>query len=230
VAQEVSRLDERAAVSYQAPHGIEALTLCDGEVVAFGRGTECKVRFGYAPQPDQDVPRVAGYLIVGHERVFIESSATVGHRALEVRTGGGKSVQIPIGEGYSPRDTRFDILVRGSGRPWKLGITTKVSSVMRGDGLATDPPTSHFLLALTDVQRAVVEAYLEPVRRGRVEPATHKEVAARLNRHPNTVRETLYEVWTLLFELDIPMLDTSDKRIAVVEAVRIHGLLPIKDA
>jgi hypothetical protein len=222
VAQDVSRLDERVAVSYLAPHGIEALTLCDGEVAAFGRGTECKVRFGYAPQPDQDLPRVAGYLIVSHERVFIESSDTVGHRALEVRTGSGTSMQIPIDEG-------FDILVRGASRPWKLGVTVKRSSRAAGSGPNTDPPTSHFLLALTEVQRAVVEAYLDPMRRGRLEPATHKEVATRLDRHPNTVRETLYEVWTLLFELDIPMPDTSDKRIAIVEAVRIHGLLPLNN-
>lgn len=225
MAHDVSRLDGRVAVSYLAPHGVEAVTLSDGEVAAFGRGTECKVRFGYAPQADQDVPRVAGYFVVNHERVFIESPATVGHRALEVRTDSGVSVQIPIGEGFSPRDSRFDILVRGSDRPWKLSVTLKIPGGLPGGSESADPPTTNFLLVLSEAQRSVVEAYLDPIRRGRVEPATHKEVATRLDRHPNTVRETLYEVWTLLFEMDIPMLDTADKRIAVAEAVRVHGLL-----
>jgi hypothetical protein len=168
---------------------------------------------------------VAGYFIVANHRVFIESSSTVGHRALEVRTHGGATRQIPIGEGYSPNENRFEVFVRGAQAPWKLGVTVRLpmSKKRRADGV--DPPTTQFMLKLTGVQRSVLEAYYEPIRRGRVEPATHKEVAAKLHRHQNTVRETLYEIWTLMFELDIPMLDTGEKVIAVVEAARVHGLL-----
>ena len=172
---------------------------------------------------DLAMPRVAGHLIVANGRVFIESSATIGRRALEVRTDGGIN-QIPIGEGHSPREGRFDIFVRGT-NTWKVSVATRSKTAVRTKAGVADLPTSHFTLDLSDVQRGVLEEYYKPVRRGRVEPATHKEVAASLNRHQNTVRETLYAIWTLMFELDIPMPDISDKRIAVVEAARVHGLL-----
>ena len=41
----------------------------------------------------------------------------------------------------------------------------------------------------------------------------------------NSAREALYEVWAKLFAAGIPMPDVSEKRIAVVEAVRLHRLL-----
>jgi hypothetical protein len=52
-------------------------------------------------------------------------------------------------------------------------------------------------------------------------------VAAALNYHPNTVREVLYEIWALMFAEQIPMPDVSDKRVAVVEAARVHGMLHV---
>lgn len=213
-----------AVVTYPAPHGIEAETLSEGDVVDFGRGAECPIRFGYAPQPDQDVPRIAGQFIVMNNRVFIESSAKIGHRALEVRTG-SRVVQIAIGEGYSPNDPKFEVLVRGSAAPWKLSVTVRSEAVLRSDADAADPPTTHYALDLTRLQLAVLETYCEPLRRGRIEPATHKEVAAALNYHPNHVREALYQIWTQMFEQGVPMPDISDKRMAVVEAARVHGIL-----
>ena len=215
---------ERAVVNYDAPHGMEALTLKDGDVVAFGRGAECQIRFGYAPRPDDGVPRVAGKLLVVNNRVYVESSNQIGHRALEVRTSSGSTVQIPIGEGHSPRDNRFDVLVRGTGL-WKLAVTVRPPTDAAEPSSRTDAPTKHYQLNLTPFQRAVLQAYCAPIQKGRLEPATHKEVATSLSYHPNTVREALYEVWALLFEQDVPMPDVTDKRIAVVEAARVHGLL-----
>jgi hypothetical protein len=223
VATSKSAAEALAVVSYPAPHGIEALTLREGDVVSFGRGVECRVRFGYAPQPDQDVPRVAGQFIVMNDRVFIKSSAMIGHRALEVHAS-DRTVHIPIGEGYSPRDTKFDVVVRGTTAPWQLNVTVRTRSDMRGRPDASDPPTSHYTLGLTDLQRAVLEAYSEPLERGKSGPATHRDVATKLNYHPNTVREALYEIWTLMFEQGVPMPDISDKRIAVVVAAKVHGL------
>jgi WD40 repeat protein len=42
-------LTERAAVIYPAPHGSESFLLRDGDVVDFGRGVDCPIRFAYAP-------------------------------------------------------------------------------------------------------------------------------------------------------------------------------------
>jgi hypothetical protein len=218
---------ERAVVTYLAPHGTEALTICDGDVVSFGRGAECQIRFAYAPVPDEGVPRVAGSLLAANRRIFVESAARPGHRALELRTGSGTAVQIPVGEGRSPREDQFDVFVHGTGAMWKLSVTVRASLWPLTSATTTDPPTRRHELALTGLQRAVLMAYSEPIARGRPEPATHKEVAAALNYHPNTVREVLYEIWALMFAEQIPMPDVSDKRVAVVEAARVHGMLHI---
>jgi len=216
---------ERAVVTYPAPHGTEALTLSEGDSVSFGRSADCQVRFGYAPIPDDGVPRVAGRLLAAGQRVFVESTAQPGHRALELRGANGTSAQIPHGEGFSPRESQFEILVRGGTAVWKLGVTVRVP-LDRSDGdRSCDPPTNRFDLGLTDLQQAVLDAYCEPLTRGRVEPATHRDVASALNYHPNTVREILYEIWALMFAQQVPMPDVADKRVAVVEAARVHGLL-----
>lgn len=217
---------ERAVVTYHAPHGMESLVLKDGDSAEFGRGVDCQIRFGYAPQPDQGVPRLAGRLLVMNHRVFVESCGQIGHRAIEIKTPSGTTSQIAHGEGFSPRENRFDVLVVGETELWRLAVNVRPWTEASGNVVGMDPPTKHYELALSDLQRSVLEAYFEPIRRGRLEPATHKEVAAALNYHPNTVREALYEIWALMFEQDMPMPDVSDKRIAVVEAARVHGLIP----
>jgi hypothetical protein len=218
---------ERAVVTYLAPHGIDALTLCDGDLVLFGRGAECRIRFAYAPVPDEGVPRVAGSLLAANRRIFVESPPRPGHRALELRTGRGAAVQLAVGEGRSPRDDQFDVFVHGTETMWKLSVTVRAAMGSSTSAATTDPPTRVHELGLTDLQRAVLRAYSDPITRGRPEPATHKEVAAALNYHPNTVREVLYEIWALMFAEQIPMPDVSDKRVAVVEAARVHGMLHI---
>jgi hypothetical protein len=215
---------EGAIVTYPAPHGTDAVTLADGESAQFGRGAECKIRFGYAPIPDESVPRIAGSLLAANHRVFVESTGQVGHRTLEVRTPTGMT-RIPAGEGFSPRDRHFDVFILGETSAWKLGVRVCVTEGSEPMQTSADPPTKRFLLDLNERQRAVLAAYCEPPNRSRSEPATHKEVAAALNYHPNTVREILYEIWAQMLDLQIPMPDVSDKRIAVVEATRLHGLL-----
>ncbi len=212
-------------VTYPAPHGTEALVLHDGDVVRFGRGSECEVRFAYAPTADPGVPRVAGCLVVSHRRVFVESSDQLGHRALTVRADEGGTVQIPVGEGHSPRTARFEVLVPGEVEPWRIALTVRASPAGDPRPTSDDPPTRRHSLTLTPLQRTVLAAYSEPLARGRLEPATHREVGTALSYHPNTVREVLYEIWAEMFAEQIPMPDVSDKRVAVVEAARVHGLL-----
>jgi hypothetical protein len=213
-----------AGVTYEAPQGSEALELFEGDVVSFGRGSECAIRFGYAPQPDQEVPRVAGQFVVLNQRVFIQSADKLGHRALEIESK-NQSVQVPLGEGYSSRESRFDVVVRGLNKSWRLRVTTRAPQIVQGLEDGDDPPTTNFTLDLTEFQWRVLRAYAEPIRMGRIEPATHKEVATELSYHPNTVRETLYGIWLIFFEQGVPMLDVDDKRVAVVEASRVHGHL-----
>jgi hypothetical protein len=215
----------RAAVTYTAPHGAESCVLSDGDVTAFGRGADCLVRFGYAPQADIGVPRVAGRFIVAGRRVFVESTDGVGRRSLEISIPGRPPVLVAVGDGFAPSEPEFRVTVHGERQAWTMSVVVRRDvDVQGGSG---EPPTRHFQLQLTDMQRRVVAAYMEPLRNGRLEPATHREAAAALSYHPNSAREALYEVWSRIFAAGIPMPDVSEKRVAVVEAVRLHRLLAV---
>ena len=209
-----------AVVTYLAPHGTDAVKLREGDASTFGRGAECRIRFGYAPTADEGLPRVAGTLRAAGGRIFIESQAQPGHRAIEVAWPSGSTV-IPSGEGFSPKSRHFDVVVRG-GQTWKLSVVVRQLSASVALSNPADPPTNRLALDLSNKQLAVLQAYCGS---GRAEPATHRQVAATLSYHPNTVREMLYEIWSLMFELQVPMPDVSDKRVAVCEAARLHGLL-----
>ncbi len=215
-------------MTYAAPHGTDVHVLQDGEVVDFGRDGSCAVRFAYAPVADQGVARVAGRLLVAGGRVFVESRGAQGHRALEVRADGSPVVQLGHGEGFSPRSSSFEVLVHGD-RAWRLQVDVRHAAHEGADD-SNDPPTNRLTLELTPAQRRVLEAYSAPVLRGRLEPATHNEVAGTLDLHANTVREALYEVYARMFTAGIPMPDVTDKRVAVVEAARLHGLVGIDHA
>ena len=221
-------VEGRAAVTFPAPHGAESVVLRDGDVAAFGRGGCCEVRFGYAPIADVGLPRVAGRLVVAGERVFVESVDVVGRRSLEITAVGRPPVLLGVGDGFAPSESEFRVTVHGEQRAWLLSIAVRRDVADAGRSV-WEPPTRSFTLRLTDMQRRVIAAYMEPLRHGRLEPATHREVAAALSYHPNSAREALYEVWAKMFAAGIPMPDVSEKRVAVVEAVRLHRLLDVGD-
>ena len=85
-------------MTYPAPHGTESFLLRDGDVVGFGRGVECPIRFGYAPIQDDVVPRLAGQLVVANQRVFVEGVDAPGRPAIEIAVADG-----PSGAGRSRR-------------------------------------------------------------------------------------------------------------------------------
>jgi hypothetical protein len=214
----------RVAVTFPAPHGTESLVLHDGDVAQFGRSGDCDVRFGYAPIADVGVPRVAGRFVVAGERVFVESVGVTGRRSLEIIAPGRPPMLLGIGDGFAPSENQFHVTVHGEQRAWVLSVVVR-RDVPDARRSGWEPPTRSFELRLTDMQQRVVAAYVEPLRNGRMEPATHREVATALSYHPNSAREALYEVWAKMFAAGIPMPDVSDKRVAVVEAVRLHRLL-----
>jgi len=218
-----SAAQEVAVVTYAAPQGTEAAVLAEGQALRFGRSADCEIRIGFAPEADIEVPRVAGRLIASNGRVVVESGATSGHRAIEVQLE-DRRIQVAIGEAWSPPDPKFQVCVRTSTSLWKLEVTTRSEQIALRAMAGIDVPTSQLNLELNGRQQLILNAYFEPIRRGKAEPATHREVAAALNYHPNTVRDVLYEIWALMFEQGVPMIDVSDKRVAVVEAARVHGL------
>lgn len=218
------RVSELAGITFDAPHGTQSVVLGDGDVADFGRAGTCAIRFGYAPVADLGVPRVAGSLVVSLGRVCVYAPDASGRSALEVLAPGRPPVMVGAGDGFCPAEPSFRIHVHGHQRTWPLDVVVRASArPVRADD--TDEPTQTHELRLTAAQRRIIEAYLEPMRRGRLEPATHREVAEALDCHPNSAREVLYSVWSALFAADVPMPDVADKRVAVVEAIRLHRLL-----
>jgi len=216
---------ERAGVTFEAPQGTESVVLCDTDVAEFGRAGTCRVRFGYAPVADLGVPRVAGRLVVAAGRVFVEALDVAGRSALEIVAAGRPPVMLAAGDGFAPSETAFRVIVHGQTRSWPLDVAVRPDSHLLSPD-TTDEPTRTHVLTLTDSQHRIIDAYMEPVRRGRLEPATHREVADALGCHQNSAREVLYSVWSVLFAAGVPMPDVADKRVAVVEAIRLHRLLP----
>lgn len=217
-------LEACAAVTYPAPHGTESFVLSDGTTVEFGRGGTCPIRFAYAPVADECVPRVAGRLVVASERVFVEATDAAGRSALEILTDGRPPVLVAAGDAFAPREQAFTVTVRGTNQNWLLHVVVRPRVCVAVEP-GVDAPTKVHALALSDRERRVVEAYVAPLIQGRLEPATHNEVAQVLHYHPNSAREVLYDVWSKLFAAGVPMPDVTDKRVAVAEAVRLHRLL-----
>jgi hypothetical protein len=216
-------LSEVARIEYPTPKGSCTLEVFEGDLLHFGRGPACRIRFAHAPTADQSIPRVAGTLIAANGRLFVDSSSHVGHRALEIHTGKRK-VQIPLGEGMSLTGD-CDVVIRGYNRNWILHISVHaVSAVVRSDS-RDELPTAHVKLELTEMQWMVLRAYYEPIRLGYHEPASHREVATALGFHLNTVRNKIYEIRDLMYVNGLQMPETKDARVAVIEATRIHGLL-----
>jgi hypothetical protein len=213
---------ERAAVTFPAANGVDSLIVFDGDVVAFGRSRECDIRIGLFPVEDLLVSRVAGRLIVNVGRVLVECPAAPNHSALDVHVAGQPVYTVAVGAVYGPPSTEFTVVVAGE-RSLKLSVAVRAMDVVSGP--LSGAPTQARRLDLSAVQRSVIEAYLEPMRRGRLEPASHREVAETLDRHQSSVREVLYDVWARMFALGIPMPDVSDKRVAVIDAIRHHSLL-----
>jgi hypothetical protein len=87
-----------------------------------------------------------------------------------------------------------------------------------------DPPTERRRLTFSDHERKVLDAYVAPLRAGRLEPATHAEVAEQLSYSINKTRRDLYGIWQQMVTCGVSVPDYGDKRVAVAQAALNHHL------
>ncbi|MFN8052288.1 MAG: hypothetical protein U0Q22_12660 [Acidimicrobiales bacterium] len=239
---------ERGRLSYRVGReqtDRSEMILRDDSVVAFGRGAQCEVRIGHAPTRDDEMPRVAGWLIVAHGRVIVEAAPTPGadaagtdaveaasdlrqhevRRALQLSYAGGPPMPIAPGSAVSPASNVFTVEVLGANRTWELDV---VALNRYDDPVPSghdEPRTNGVGVMLTDLQREVLLAYARPVLAGAVEPATHDQVAAHVCLSRSAVRRVLDRISDEFYNKRLWSPESADTRVRVVEAARHNQLL-----
>jgi hypothetical protein len=213
-----------AAVVFEGPHGTDGLLITSamGPAVPFGRGGHCPIRFGHGPDHDARLARQAGTLVVAGERLAVESSPLPDHLPVQVVLAGRPPVELSQGELYAPAATEFDVVVRGE-RVWSI----TVRNALRGQPsvpASDEPLTQRPEFSLSGHERQVLNAYVGPLREGRLEPATHAEVAEMLSYSVSKVRSDLYGIWAKMVAGGLPVPAYADKRVAVARAALANGV------
>lgn len=197
----------------------------DGQVL-FGRGADADIRIGAAPVYDDVVPRRAGRLFALDGRVAVENIDDT--LAFDLRVEGRPLIPVPPGDLHSPRDRTFDIVVTGGVTTYELAIRVNVEGVQPRHLPADtseadlDPPTGA-VPTLTDRQRAILDAYVHPLRDGGL-VASHQNVADELNVSRSLVRVECERIWSALFLAGVPMRDLGDARDEIVDAWSRHRI------
>ena len=211
-----------AAVVFDAPHGPEAVELWDGDVVAFGRSSDCAIRFAYAPTADLFVHGVAGHFCVLGGRVHVGADSRA--KPLEIEPESGPHVLVAVDEAHSCRARKFTVVVPGRPNPWLLQISVRSDEIVKRLA-GPDPQTAKLDLDMSELDWQVLRAYAAPLLESGVGIATNKQVASGLHYHVNTVRKRMYELWSRMHSAGVVMPATKDKVEAVVLGARLHGLL-----
>lgn len=228
---------ERGRVSLRADPDSDRsdVTLHDGDVLAFGRGVDCAVRFGHAPVQDREVGRRCGWLVVANGRVVVQAADEVlaatgrtsseGFRPIVVAPRLGPARTLEPGEMWAPADEIFTVQIAGR-NPWELDVVNFRDIGTSGTTDGSDRPTVKPRVELTEELWQVLRAYGGPMQRGGRFPATHEEVARLINWNKMTARRRLERIYDEFYLRRIDMPDVSDMRIKVVEGALTHGLLP----
>jgi hypothetical protein len=214
-----------AAVVFDGPAGADGYLISRDAAagVPFGRSAHCPIRFGHAPTPDLRLARHCGTFLVAGDRLVVESAPT-GQAPIRICVDGRPPVELPPGEAYGPAATDFEVAARGE-HEWVMHVRTRSRAVMTvSPGDLADPPTERRPLLLSDHERQVLEAYVAPLRAGRLEPSTHAEVAERLSYSINKTRRDLYGIWQQMVTCGVSVPEYGDKRVAVAHAALSNGL------
>jgi len=212
------------AATLSSEFGTVAVPVDDG--VVFGRGSDVEVRIGAAPVYDEVVPRVAGRVLCVDGRIAVENLDD--SLAFDIRVDGRPLITVPPGDLHSPRDSVFDIVVYGGVTSYELAVRVNIEGVVPRQVPGTapeadlDPPTGA-VPTLTDRQRAILDAYVRPLRDGGL-VATHQQVAEELHVSRSLVRVECERIWSALFLAGVPMRDLGDARDEIVDAWSRHRI------
>ena len=192
---------------------------------SFGRAAECVVQFGHQPVVDLGAPRVAGTIRMVDERVGVDNLSD--RIAFDVKAPDGPLETVRPGALLAPPNARFEIIYRGAEGTYRILVHRQAEPrplVDRTPGATTDEPATRADPDLTSRQWAMLDAYTEPLRNGSTVPATHREVARKLNWSYATMRLECHAIWAAFKVAGVPMREFPDKRDAVIDAAVRHQL------
>jgi hypothetical protein len=190
--------------------------------VSFGRSPENPVRIGHQPAYDELVPRQAGEIFFANGRLVVANTSE--RFAFDARVEDRPPISIPPGSWFSPTDPSYEVHVRGAVL-YTITVNRNQNSVNTimvelDEPIRTGPPTGA-TLELTARQRAVLNAYVEPLSKG-AGPATHQQVADRLHISRSLVRVECNKIWSALLFAGVPMRNFEDTRDQIVDAWNRH--------
>jgi hypothetical protein len=206
------------AIAHEDQH---LLIPADGRVT-FGRAPETDIRLGHLPLFDELVPRQAGAVFAAQDRIVVAN--TNDRLALDVQVDNRAPFSLAPGSWFAPAEDEYEIHIHGT-----LGYTITVRRNSRSVGPArygvaepirSGPPTGA-AIELTPRQRAILEAYVEPVIAGGG-AATHQQVAQKLHISRSLVRIECNKIWAALLLAGIPMRAFEDTRDQIVDAWTRH--------
>lgn len=221
--------DNNGAVvaTLSSEHG--TVVVVDGAEVTFGRDAAADVRIGAMPVYDNVVPRRAGRLFAVGRRVVVENLDD--QLAFDLRLPGRPLMSLPPGDWHAPSDVTFDVVVAGGVTSYELTVRRNLqpekirprlvpAQASQAEPALLDPPTGADP-KLTERQRAILDAYVQPLSDGGL-VASHQQVAERLAISRSLVRVECQAIWSALFLAGVPMRDLGDARDEIVDAWSRH--------
>ena len=198
--------------------------LVRGDPVTFGRDPTASITIGRSPVVDENIPRIAGRILVAGRRLAVENLDDV--LALDIIDATGPPIPLRPGMLVSPPNPRFEVVIQGTFEHQIAVNTNTKGTVVRtvpvDHELIDDLPTG-LRVELTERQRQLIDAYVEPVLGGG-SPATHQAVAEQLNISRSLVRHEANAIWSAMILAGIPLRELNSNIEQIVDAWTRHRL------
>lgn len=206
-------------------HEDDHLILTPDQRLTFGRSPENDLRVGATPLHDELVPRQAGAVFAVGRRIAVENTST--RLAFDVCVDGRAPHPVSPGDLFAPGEAEFEVRVSGAivytivvQRNVKRTPTVVAEAV---GPIRSGPATGVTTVELTPRQRAILQAYVQPMTKGSG-PATHGQVAARLHLSRALVRVECNKIWSAMLLAGIPMRNLPDARDQIADAWLRHRI------
>lgn len=214
---------------WQAPHdAVFECLMAPDQVMTFGRASGASIRIGHAPEYDRDVPRLWGEMHWSRGRLYVTN---VSERwGFDLVSGPDVTpafrTTVPPGGSASPAAPRFRIETQGPGTSYEINVLSAPRLHVQGhDAVLTEPP-SFMPFALTEQQKRIGAAVVQPLVEGKGRRASYDQVSALAHYSRRHVREQIAAMDALFVIHQLVEVDgSSDALDRVALTVTRHPTL-----